>query len=305
MPTARELLQHGDSAFSSRNYAEATETCQRAVEMANLEKDEETAAEAMAQVARGFLVQDKKEEGRPWIERASRRARPDLPLAWSRFLGVRGRFEWKDGDLPRATRTFEEMYAYCLDKGQHERAIDAAHMVGITGTPEQQVDWGRKGIEAAERGGVEGWLGPLWNNLGYTLESLERHEEAYEAYVKARHWHWKVGGEQAKLIADWAVAHAHRSCKRPDKALQWVRPVLAWAERLQAEKPGPETAEWVGLSCRELGEAEIDLGRHDAGLALLRRARVELGAAKMPEWDQAGFEKLTRRIAELEAGGRA
>ncbi len=307
MPTSRDLLKQGDAAFSARNYADATALYQRAVELGNLEKDEESAIEGLSQMARALLAQDRREDGRPWLERAMARARPEMPLAWTRMLGVRGRFEWKDGRLAESTRTFEDAYAFCMERGLHERAIDAAHMVAITGTPEQQLEWGKRGIAAAEKGGVEGWLGPLWNNLGYTYETLGRNEEALGAYQKARHYHWKLGDEQAKLVADWAMGHALRVCGRHPQAASWLRPVLAWAERRQAERRDASSAEWVGLACRELGETEAERGRATEGLALMRRARAELEAAKMPEWDAAGFAKLAQRIAEMEAaqGGPA
>jgi tetratricopeptide (TPR) repeat protein len=301
MSEAAVLLQQADDAFRLRDYARAGDLYVQAAASADAEKEIEVLVEAQAQAARTLLIRERKEDGRAWLERARTRARPDLPLAWSRFLGVRGRFEWKDGDLPAATRTFGELYDFCMQRGLHSRAVDAAHMVAITGTLEQQLEWGRKGIRAAEASGDEGWLGPLWNNLGWTLDNLGRHEETLDALRRARHYHWKLGDEQAKLVADWAVGHALRMTGRLEEALAWIRPTLAWAERIQYGKPTPDAAEWVGHASRELAELEYALGRTREALALFRRARAELTAANMPEWDAAEFARLQKRVAEVEA----
>jgi tetratricopeptide (TPR) repeat protein len=225
-----------------------------------------------------------------------------MPRAWSRYLGVLGRYQWKDDRLVEATATFTDMYRYCLENDLYERAVDAAHMAAITAPPGKQIAWAEKGIDAAEQGAVEGWLGPLWNNLGWTYSDLERHEESLEALLKAREYHWKLGTEMNKLIADWSVGHAYRKAGQLDQAAAWMRPVLAWSERLYALEAGPDAAEWIGHSCRELGELALARNEKPEALKYLRRAREKLSEAEMPEWDPEGFEKLSGQIEEIAAG---
>jgi tetratricopeptide (TPR) repeat protein len=301
-PKAADLLKQGDLMFGSRKYAEATAIFEKAVKAAESEGDKSALVEALAMTARGHLIRDLKDEGRPWIDRATAVAKPDDPAGWSRYLGVRGRFEWQDDDKAKATKTFEEMYAYCLKHELHSRAVDAAHMVAITGSVEQQIEWGTKGIEAAEKGGMDGWLGPLWNNLGNTYQDAGRFEDAVEAFLKAREYHWKVGAEINKLIADWAVGMAYRRAGDAKKAIVWIRPVLAWSERRYAEEQTPDTAEWVGFSHREMGEIAAMNGKTAEALDHLKKAKKHLTEAKMQEWDEKGFKELDGRIATL-AGG--
>ena len=166
--TAGQLLAQGDEAFQGRRYAQAAEVYKLAVETAKREGEEEVQVEALAQVARSYLIQDKKEEGRPWLERAEALASNQMPLGWSRYLGVRGRFEWQDGMLEVATATFKEMYQYCLRNELHSRAVDAAHMVAITASHEEQVLWPRRASRPPRRGILKGgwgrcgttWAGP-------------------------------------------------------------------------------------------------------------------------------------------------
>jgi tetratricopeptide (TPR) repeat protein len=222
-----------------------------------------------------------------------------MPRAWSRYLGVRGRFEWKDEQLEKATDTFVEMYNYCVEHELHSRAVDATHMVAITAPHEDQVVWARKGIWAAEKGNVEEWLGPLWNNLGWTYEEMGRYDESLEALQNAREYHWRLGGELNKLIADWSVGHAYRMAGEYETAAQWMRPVLAWSERLYAAGQSPDAAEWIGHSCRELGEQALQREDLPEALEYLRRARDRLEEAGMPEWDADGFGELLEQIVEL------
>jgi predicted enzyme related to lactoylglutathione lyase len=296
---AGQLLARGDEAFQAGEYAEATQIYKRAVEAARQEGQEEVLAEALSQVARGHLIQGEKGEGRSWLKRAEAVVSPEMPLGWSRYLGVRGRFEWKNDLLELATKTFTNMYDYCLQHELHDRAVDAAHMVAITAPHEEQIVWAKKGIEAAEAGDLQGWLGPLWNNLGWTYEEMGRYQESLDALLKAREYHWKSGSEMNKLIADWSVGYAYRKLERPDEAESWLRPVLAWAERLYAADPSPDAAEWVGFSCQELGELAIAREDLKDGHQYLRRAQESLAEAKMPEWDPDGYQLLVDRFAEI------
>jgi tetratricopeptide (TPR) repeat protein len=299
--TAQQLLEQADEIFRQGDMPRAMEMYKLTARAAEKEMIMGIRAEAQAQAARCYLKLDQKEEGRHWLMMAAGIATVRMPRAWSRYLGVRGRFEWNDGRLEMATATFEEMYGYCLQHDLHERAVDAAHMVAITAPPEEQIRWGLKGIEAAEQGGVEGWLGPLWNNLGWTYDDLGRYRESLDALLKAREYHWKLGGELNKLIADWSVGHAYRMVGDHQTAAQWMRPVLAWSERLYDIEQSPGTAEWIGHSCRELGELALHRGDHPKALEYLRRARERLREAGMPEWDPDGFEELAQQIEEVAA----
>lgn len=290
--TAIELLSEADNLFKSREYDKSRDVYLKAMERAQEDKQNSELTESYSQIARSYLITGKKDEGRAWISKAAEIATPDEPMGWSRYLGVRGRFEWQDDNLDEATATFKEMYEYCSSQKLHDRAIDAAHMVAITGTPEQQIEWGKKGIKEAEDGNVTGWLGPLWNNLGATYEDLKRYDEALEAYIKAREYHWLYGSEINKMIADWAVGHAHRLAGNYDEAAKWLRPVLAWCERI-------ENNEFIGWSHKELGEIDIINKNFKPALEHLIIAEDKLKAEQMPEWDPDGYKKLVDQITEL------
>ncbi len=289
---AKHYLEHADKQFKSGAYDESRDVYIKAMEKAKQDGQNSELTESYAMIARTYLITDKKEDGREWIEKAGEIANDDEPLGWSRYLGVRGRFEWQDKELEKATATFEEVYAYCSDRKLHERAIDAAHMVAITGDHETQVTWAMKGIKEAEAGDIPKWLGPLWNNLGATYDEMGKYQESLDAYLRAREYHYQHGDERNKMLADWAVGHAYRLVGNLDDALQWMEPVLEWSERL-------EDVEFIGWSHKELGEIALARGDNTRALEHLVEAEAKLKEAGMPDWWPDEYEKLVKQIESL------
>jgi len=291
--TADSLLRQADDTFQARDYKAALEQYQATVDKARQEFNNSVEVEALAQVARMHLILNEKEEGRKWLELAKGKATDSDPMGWSRYLGVKGRFEWQDNDLKTARETFDKMYTYCHVNGMWGRAVDAAHMIAIVAeTPEERVEWGRRGIEAAEAGEEERWLGPLWNNMACTYYDMKQYDSALECYLKAREYHWRVSDEVAKLFADYHVGMTYRKLGQYDKAGQWLRPVLAWAERIENHSA-------IGQSCEDLGEIEIAQGRESAGLKLLKRARTEYKLAGFDKTWPDIWKHINERIKEL------
>lgn len=288
-----ELLNRADSIFNSREYEKSREIYLQTAETAENSKDNSALTEAWSMIARTYLILDKKEVGRKWIYKARNIANIEEPTGWSRYLGVRGRFEWQDKELDKAAKTFEEMYQFCSEQKLHERAIDAAHMMAIVSDLEGQVIWAKKGIAEAEAGEVTRWLGPLWNNLGATYEDLGKYKNAIEAYLKAREYHYEYGSETNKMIADWAVGHAYRLNGDFQNAEKWIRPVLDWSVKLN-------NIEFIGWANHELGEIELARENSKSALEHLIKAAEYLKEAEMPSWDPDGFQKQIDKIKEIE-----
>jgi len=307
---ARALLVEADALFSAREYAAATEAYQRVSAAAEAEGDGTTRTEALAMVARGYSIQHELELGRPWLERAAALATPEAPLGWSRYLSVRGIFERESGERAVATRTFEELYAYCMAADLPERAIDAAHHVAIAAEPEQQIVWAKRGIAAAEAAHSERWLAVLWNNLGVTYESLDRPADVHDAYIRAREYHYRTGTETNKLIADWPVGRAYRLAGQLDEASSWNSEALGWAERRYKADPSPANAEWLGYVLQERGELGAlgyprggwpfePLPPFERAWGYLMNARKYLVEGGIEESWPEGLAELDARIAEL------
>ena len=286
-----ELLAQADTLFRSRQYEESRPVYLLALQAADKVGDNSTAVEALSQVARTYLTTDKKEEGRPWLEKARVRVKEGEGAGWGRYLGVKGRFEWKDDQLEEARRTFVQQYDFCMAQGLYEMSVDAAHMVAIVAPPDQQLEWAQKGITAAEKGNLPGWLGPLWNNLAYTYETLGDYPRALDCYLKARTYHYQVGDEKARYVADWAVGRGYRLTGQLEEAERWLTQALAAVEQAG-------DGEFIGLTHEELGE--IDRARGSAGEARTHFtvAYQKLEEAGALEWDPERMARLEGYLKE-------
>ena len=291
--SADVLLGQADSLFKVKKYTEAFAAYQTTLDTARDEFNYSIETEALSQIARCLLIAGKKNEGREYLAKAELKAVITDPMGWSRYLGVKGRFEWKSDSLPAARETFSDMYNFCSENNLWGRMIDAANMMAIIADNfEAQVDWGRKGIEAAETGGEEHWLGPLWNNLGSTYYDNKQNDSALECYVKAREYHWRFSDETAKLFADYHVGMVNRMLGNFAEAKSWLRPVLAWAERL-----GNHSA--IAQSLEDLGEIDIAEGNEQEGLESLKQAREEYKAAGYDTNVPEILKSINARIAKL------
>jgi len=293
-----QRLEDADEVFRDREYEEAGRLYEAIAEDADAAGNTSAYVEACAMRARSFLIRDRGDEGTPWLRRARERADAAEPLGWSRYLGVRGRFEWQDGDYETATLTFREMFDFCERHELWERAVDAAHMVAISGDPDEKFEWAEKGIDMAEKGGMTRWLGPLWNNLGWDYVDAGRYGEAREALVRAREYHYAGENELPKLIADYSVAHVTRLLGDLDQAETGMKTVFDWAERLSKDG-NADALEWMGFSRWELGEIAAQRGDDDTAVLFMEEALGELETAGMPRWDEAGWAEKQGRLSEL------
>ncbi|HEQ98454.1 MAG TPA: hypothetical protein ENO22_03825 [candidate division Zixibacteria bacterium] len=279
------LIIAADSLFNADQYEKAREWYMQAAEKAETDSLNSELTEANAMIARTYLVQGYVDEGMEYLRKTLQTATPDDPMGWSRYLSVRGRFEWNNGTLDKATETFKEMFYYCQEHELWDRAVDAAHMVAITSDLPGQVEWAHKGIEVAEKHEVTSWLGPLWNNLGATYEDLEQYPEALQAYKKAREYHYKYGSERNKLIADWAVGHAYRKVDSLEQAENILRPLVSRSEELDEQ-------EFLGWTYWELGRIEFWNRNYMKAAELIREARDNLKEAGIGRWNPEKYKEI-------------
>ncbi len=292
--TAATLLDAADAVFQQRDYLRAREIYKETLKLAREEFNPSVEVEALCQISRTYLTQNQIEECRPWLEEAAKRAKESDPMGWTRYLSVKGRMEWKEKNLDTAKQTFESMYNFSVENSLQGRAVDAAHMIAIvTENHDEQVNWIRKGIEMAEAGEAENWLGPLWNNLGVAYSDNGKIAEALPCFEKARHYHWLYSAEGAKLFADYHIGMTLRHLGRFDEALRWLRPVLAWAQRLENHSA-------IAQALDDIGEISISRGDVKTGLADLKQAREHFRLAGYEQDAPEIWRRINDRITSLE-----
>ena len=296
-----ELLRQGDKLFRQEKFLPARRVYARAAEAAG---PRYVAVEACAQVARMDLELGQPTEGEPWLRMAMARARMEEPPGWSRLQQVLGIYERQAGQVGAAVNRFTALYDYCLKYKLYDRAVDAAQQVILSSSTEKtQIAWSKKGIEAAELGGMSAWLAATWDRKAVGLEAEGRAEELLLAREMARNYHYERGGDLEKIRADWALGRAQRGTGRLEEARETQEGVLLRSERLYAVEPSAEHAEWIGRARWELGELDALEDEPEEGLANLRRARERLVEAGIEKWGERGMRELwllDARIMDLE-----
>lgn len=106
------------------DYEKAGQIYDHASALAEREENPGVLVESLAQVARCYSIRKLGSERRPWLERARRIATPEHPAGWSRYLLIRGVYEREAGKRDEATRTFKELYEFCMQTELSKRAIE-------------------------------------------------------------------------------------------------------------------------------------------------------------------------------------
>lgn len=291
--TAMKMLNEADKFFKAGDMEAALKLYEESYDISRKEFNRSIEVEALSQIARAKLKLNRKEEGRTDLMKAGERADESDPMGWTRYLGVKGRFEWNDDDLVSAHETFLIMYKFSSSRQLWGRAIDAANLLSIvTEKPEDQIKWIEKGIEAAEDSDNESMLAVLWNNMGATYYDMKDYEKALDCYLKSREYHWRFSGEVSKLYADYHIGMTYRLLGNYDEALKWLRPVLTWAERL-------ENSGAIGQACEDIAEIEASKGNKAEALLLFERARNEYKKAGYDESWQEVWENINSRIESM------
>ena len=150
--------------------------------------------------------------------------------AETRVLLERGRRERSSGRPGAGVAQFEQAFEQARASGDDVLAVDAAHMVAIVGDSET---WTARAVEIAASSddpGVRYWLGPLYNNVGwsrYGAGDAAGALEAFELALAARER--DDPNPYNREIARYAVGKAMRALGRADEAVAALEECVAWA----------------------------------------------------------------------------
>jgi tetratricopeptide (TPR) repeat protein len=103
----------------------------------------------------------------------------------ARLLLERGRRERSSDREGAGLAEFRQAFELAQESGEDVLAADAAHMLALVDDAEA---WTARGIEiagASDDSGARYWLGPLYNNLGWTRFDAGDYEGALEAFELA------------------------------------------------------------------------------------------------------------------------
>ena len=227
----------------------------RLAEQLERETDDAGRAEVLTQLARVQGLRGEFDAGERLLDEADALAGPS-PVARARIDLERGRVRRSGGDPDAALPLFESAYSLALAAGQDFIAGDAAHMAALVAPGGGMETWTERGIELGERSEAASyWLGPLFNNLGWSRLEAGDAEGALDAFSRALAERERRPERREEIeIARYAVGRALRAVGRPAEAAAQLEQAVAWAQ----DRGSPD-----GWFHEELAEDYAALGRGD------------------------------------------
>jgi tetratricopeptide (TPR) repeat protein len=212
-------------------------------------------AQLLTQIARAEGLQRKFQNAHQTLDRVNNA----LPKADSRtlirYLLERGRVYNSSGNVEDAKRLFLQAFDLAVKSKEDFYAVDAAHMVAIVESPENQVEWNLRALELAENSTHEkarNWKGSLYNNLGWTYFDKGDFQEALFMFEKALDFRTQQGDPVNVGVARWCVAKTLRMMGHTEEALDMQQQLFE-----EYQSAGKRS----GFVYEEIAECMLVLGR--------------------------------------------
>ena len=224
-----------------------------------LETSDSGRAEVLTQLARVEGLRGRFEDCDALLDEAE-----TLGGAEARVLLERGRRERSSGRSGAGLVEFEQAFERARSAGDDVIAVDAAHMLAIVDDGEA---WTARAVEIAEPSddpGIRYWLGPLYNNLGWSRSEAGDAAGALEAFELALASRERDDPRPyQREIARYSVGKALRGVGRASEAAAALEQCLAWAADAGVDD---------GYFHEELAEDYAALGRDVEARQQARRA---------------------------------
>jgi tetratricopeptide (TPR) repeat protein len=262
-----EALPDFDKLWDYSKPAETEKKFRELIPVAEESGNQSYHAELLTQIARTLGLQQKFPEAHKTLDSVETMITDQMVVPRIRYLLERGRVYNSSGSPEAGKPLFQEAMDIALEEKQDFYAIDAIHMIQIVEPPDKQLAWAEKAIELAERATdkrAQKWLGPLYNNTGWSYFDLEQFEKAMEYFKKSLEWREEQEDEQGIRIAKWCVARTYRALGKIEEAL-----TIQKALEKEIEDKGVNADGYV---FEELGELLLVKGEKDAAKPYLKKA---------------------------------
>lgn len=247
--------------------------------------------ELLTQIARTQGLQRRFDDAHATLDDVERRMRPTDHLVRTRYLLERGRVFNSSKQRERAIPMFTDAMNLAVANTLDFYAIDAIHMLGIAEPDaEKQLAWNFKAMQLAEASTDErarGWLGSLYNNIGWTYYEQQRYDEALEIFKKCVTFFEDTKRPDRLRIAQYSVGKTFRALGQLDRAL--VIQMELHGDAKQRNEPD-------GFVCEEIGECLLAQGKADNAKPYFAQAYELLSK---DEWLKRDEPKRLERLREL------
>ena len=251
-------------------------------------------AQLLTQIARAQGLQRKFEDAHKTLDAVEVMLTEGLVVPRIRYLLERGRVYNSSNDRDAARPLFLAAWEAGLAAEEDDYALDAAHMMAIVEPPQEQLPWAKKAMDLAERTGDERarrWLGPLYNNTGWTYHDMGRYDQALMMFEKSLAFRQEQDDDEGIRIARWTIARTYRSLERVEEALEIQ---TALEQEIEAKGIGQD-----GYVFEELGECLLLLGKADEAREYFKQAYNLLS---QDQWLVANEADRLKRLKDLSEG---
>lgn len=289
--TAAELNLPDFTTLWDFEHPDSTEAAFRALLPAARESGEaDYLAQLLTQIARTQALQRQFEAAHATLDEAEAMLPQALGKARVRYLLERGRTWNSSGHPEKGKPLFLEAWDLARSEKLDGLAIDAGHMVAIVEPPDSSIAWNERAMAYAEASSdpqAKGWLGSLYNNLGWAYHDRGDYAQALPVFEKALDWFAGRNAVNETRIAKWTVARCLRSLDRVEEA-------LARQEALATEFAA--SGEEDGYIFEEIGECLLLLHREAEARPHFARAYALLSK---DEWLVANEAARLERLKAL------
>ena len=233
------------------------------------QKTEESSyyGELLTQIGRTLGLQRRFDDGHAILDTVASMLDTVPPVVRIRYLLERGRLYNSSGRADTSKVFFLEAWGEAMEAGEDGYCVDALHMLGIVTPPEEQLRWNVKAMDYAERSDDERarrWLGPLYNNIGWSYHDIGEYEKALELFEKSLQWRIEQNDDVGTRIARWTIGRAYRSLGRIDEAMAMQQALL---DEIDEKNLDPD-----GYVYEELGECLLIKDRKDEAALQFKKA---------------------------------
>jgi len=280
-----------DSLWDYDRPAETRARFIEALARADKEADLSYYLQLQTQIARTYGLEEMFDSAHQVLDEVASQLGDGLELARVRYLLERGRAINSSGRPAESIPLFTEAFGLADSLGAEFYAIDAAHMIAIAAeSRDERMKWNQTGLGIAEKSSdqrARGWLGSIYNNVGWDYHDHGEYQQALDMFEKALAAREKSGKEKPIRIAKWCVARAYRSLGRVDEAL---------VIQSELEKEGEASGDPDGFVFEELGELNLLNKQEEKAAAYFAKAYEALSQV---QWLVQSQPERLERLKEL------
>ncbi len=250
LPDFDKLWDYAHPDISERRFRELLPRALDSLDLSYL-------AQLLTQIARAEGLQRKFEDAHKTLDRVDKALPKTDGRTLIRYLLERGRVHNSSGSVDDAKRLFLQAFDLAVKSNEDFYAVDAAHMVAIVESPENQLEWNLKALDLAENSADErarNWKGSLCNNIGWTYFDRGDYQEALFMFEKALEFRKQQGDPVNTGVARWCVAKTLRMMGHTEEALEMQRELFQ-----EYQSAGRKS----GFVYEEIAECLVLLGREE------------------------------------------